>query len=90
MTGNMKEGRELYRQDDNLRPVLLKCNRSEIMPDVVIKLTDDGGRRYVEWSPFLSGENGRITTDNESGAAIHDFTDYSKLMHPDDMPGAVG
>ncbi|MBQ9384391.1 MAG: hypothetical protein IJT87_09145 [Ruminiclostridium sp.] len=86
----MKESRVLYEQDGDLRPILLKCNRSEIMPDVVIKLTEDGGRKYVEWSPYVSGENGTVPTDNEFGAAIHDFTDYDSLTHPDNMPEAMG
>lgn len=85
----LKEGSELYRQDDNLRPILLKCNRSEIMPDVLIRITDSNGE-LLEWSPFISGMTGSVVTENDTGKAIHDFTDYNKLMHPDNMPEAVG
>lgn len=86
-TGEQKEGEELYRADDNLRPVLLKCNQSEIMPDVLVRVTDSNGM-LLEWSPCISGENGKVVT-GQATHSLHDFTDYERLMHPDNMP-AVG
>ncbi len=88
-TGDLKEGKELYRQDDNLRPILLKCNRSEIMPDVLIRITDSKGE-LLEWSPSISGMDGSVVTANKTQKAIRDFTDYNSLMHPDKMPAAMG
>ena len=88
-TGELEEGRELFRQEDHLRPVLLKCNRSEIMPDVLVRVTDSGGE-LLEWSPCISGMDGRVVTANDTQKAIRDFTDYDRLMHPDDMPEAMG
>ena len=85
----LEEGMELYREDDNLRPILLKCNRSEIMPDVLVRITDSKGE-LLEWSPCISGENGEVVTSNDTGKAIHDFTDYDRIMHPDNMPQAMG
>ena len=88
-TGRLKEGKVLYKQTDHLRPVLLKCNRSEIFSDVLIRITDSNGKR-LEWSPSISGESGKVFTSNVTNKAIRDFTDYSSLMHPDNMPEAMG
>ncbi|MBP5606383.1 MAG: hypothetical protein J6X60_12730, partial [Ruminiclostridium sp.] len=88
-SGSMNESRELYRQEDNLRPILLKCNRSETMPDVIIRITDSKGEQ-LEWIPCISGENGKVITGNVTNKAIRDFTDYNSLMHPDNMPVAMG
>lgn len=86
-TGEQKEGDELYRADDNLRPVLLKCNQSEIMPDVLVRVTDSNGQ-LLEWSPCISGENGKVVT-GQATHSLHDFTDYDNLMSLGNMP-AVG
>ncbi|MBP5605412.1 MAG: hypothetical protein J6X60_07700, partial [Ruminiclostridium sp.] len=88
-SGRTLEVRELYRQDDNLRPILLKCNRSEIMPDVLVRITDSKGG-LLEWSPCISGENGKVVTANDTNKTIRDFTDYNSLIHPDNMPDAMG
>ena len=88
-TAELKEGKELFRQDDNLRPILLKCNRSEIMPDVLIRITDSNGE-LLEWSPSISGMDGSVVTDNDTLKSIHDFTDYNDLMRPEYMPETMG
>ena len=88
-TATVKVGNVLYEQNDNLRPILLKCNRSEILPDVLVRITDSKGE-LLEWSPFISGMDGSVVTVNDTQKAIHDFTDYDSLMHPDDMPQAAG
>ena len=88
-TGEAKEGDVLYSRDDDLRPVLLKCNRSEIMPDVIVRLTDSSGE-LLEWSPCISGKDGSVVTENNTRKAIRDFTDHNRLMHPDLMPETVG
>ncbi|MCR4779734.1 MAG: hypothetical protein K5876_01420 [Ruminiclostridium sp.] len=83
---NLRESDVLYSGEYFSYPLLLKCNTTEIYSDVVIRVTDSSGRT-VEWSPFVSGENGRVVTDNAVGGTVRDFTDYDHLMHPDMMPG---
>lgn len=83
-TGELKEGETLYSTDDQNYPILLKCNVSEIYPDVLVRMTDSSGR-CAEWSPFVSGNDGTVSTANENGAIIHDFTDYGSLSLPEDI-----
>lgn len=76
------EGRTLYSYQS--LPFLLKCNVSEIMPDVIIYITDSNGKT-VTWSPGISGEDGHVLTYHPDGT-IHDFTDYSRLAGPELAP----
>lgn len=55
-------------------PVLLKCNVSEIMPNVVLEITENG-RKYT-YSPSLSGENGKLVETE----GVYDFSPYDVLL----------
>ncbi len=44
-------------------PFLLRCNRSEVMTDQMIKITDNAGE-YEEFSVFISGRDGKPKTDS--------------------------
>lgn len=74
-------GKLLYSSGDG-EPFLLRCNVSEIIPDVIIQITDSSGG-MIEWSPGLSGEDGHVLTGNMTDKKIYDFTDYYHLsgMH---------
>ena len=54
-------------------PVLLKCNVSEIMPNVVLEITANGVMHT--YSPSLSGENGRLVETD----GVYDFSPYDVL-----------
>lgn len=55
-------------------PILLKCNVSEIMPNVVLQITADG--KTHTYSPSLSGENGRLVKTE----GVYDFSPYDVLF----------
>ena len=55
--------------------VLLRCNVSDIMPNVLLSVTD-GSETLCSFSPFLSLRDGRLGTEG-----VYDFTDY-----PPDLP----
>jgi len=55
-------------------PVLLKCNVSEIMPNVVFEITANGVMHT--YSPSLSGENGQLVET----AGVYDFSPYDVLL----------
>ncbi len=76
------EGDTLYSGDGSA--FLLKCNVSEIMPDVIVYIADEAGNT-VSWSPGISGNDGRVLTYLPNGI-IHDFTNYDKLATTDMVP----
>ncbi len=82
-TATLKKGDTVYSGDGC--PILVKCNVSEIMPDVIITITDTDGNSF-EWSPSISGNDGSVVTRNAAGKKIKDFTDYSKLATTDNTP----
>ena len=55
--------------------VLLRCNVSDIMPNVLVRVTDSSGAVFA-FSPFLSLRDGQLGTPG-----VYDFTEY-----PLDMP----
>lgn len=55
--------------------VLLRCNESDIMCNVFVKVSNGSGQEF-DFYPFLSLENGRLGT-----TGVYDFTEY-----PLDMP----
>lgn len=55
-------------------PVLLKCNVSEIMPNVVLEITANGVMHT--YSPLLSGENGQLVETD----GVYDFSPYDALL----------
>ena len=44
-------------------PFLLRCNRSEVMTDQMIKIVDNAGE-YEEFSVYISGRDGKPKTDS--------------------------
>ena len=50
--------------------VLLRCNESDMMSDVLVHIVNRYGTMF-EFEPFLSLENGRLGT-----TGVYDFTDY--------------
>ncbi len=69
----VKPGAKLAEYKDG-EPILLKCNVSEIMPNVVLKITAKGHRHI--YSPTLSGENGRLVQTE----GVYDFSPYDVLL----------
>ena len=67
----------LYESSDG-EPFLLKCNVSEVYPDVKVIFTDSNGES-TEWCPGLSGEDGHVLTVNSAVKKVHDFTNYDRL-----------
>ena len=63
-------------------PILLKCNVSEIMPNVVLQIAADG--KAHTYSPSLSGENGQLVETE----GVYDFSPYDVLF-ADIADGAV-
>lgn len=55
-------------------PILLKCNVSEIMPNVVLEITANGQKHI--YSPMLSGENGQLVQTE----GVYDFSPYDVLF----------
>ena len=55
-------------------PILVKCNVSEIMPNVVIEITI--GEEKHQFSPCLSGKDGHLVTVD----GIYDFSPYDILF----------
>lgn len=82
--GTLRETEILYAKDGSNEPFLLKCNVSEIYPDVVVKMSGTGGK-VTEWSPYVSGRDGTVPTDNDSGTVIHDFSEYNNLISAEDL-----
>ena len=54
--------------------LLLRCNVSDIMPNVLVRVVNGSGAVF-EFSPFLSLENGRLGT-----TGVYDFTEYPLEM----------
>ena len=78
-------GQELARFTGGV-PVLLKCNVSEIVPNVVLQITVDG--KTTTCSPGLSGENGQLVQTE----GVYDFSPYDVLSDDteDEAGSAVG
>ena len=74
----------MYRSNDGA-PFLLKCNVSEIYPDVKVIFLDSEGQ-HAEWYPGISGKDGTVITTNDTNRKVHDFTSYDKLANPDNAP----
>lgn len=68
---------EVILRSDNGAPFLLKCNRSDIMPDTLIEITDKQGQT-LSWSPTISLKDGTVFSNIQSGTStVYDFTHYS-------------
>ena len=66
-------GEVLYRSETG-SPILLKCNVSEIVPDVEVVIVDNKGNQ-LQWCPSLSGMDGSVAVDSSEGK-LYDFTIY--------------
>ena len=64
----------IYQQDDGA-PFLLKCNVSDIFPEIRMIITDSNGDVF-EWSPMISMRDGSVFLTGEDGRKAHDFTHY--------------
>ncbi|MBQ9535365.1 MAG: DUF3298 domain-containing protein [Clostridia bacterium] len=68
-----ERGQLLYLSADGA-PFLLRCNRSDIMPDTQLVITQPDGE-VLEWTPFVSLQDGRVQTVSNL-KYVYDFTDY--------------
>lgn len=59
----------------NGAPFLLKCNRSDIMPDTLVEITDSKGNS-LSWSPCISLKDGTVSAAD----GVFDFTHYSQSI----------
>ena len=82
-SGELVEGDLLYTAEGS--PFLLKCNVSEIYPDVCVHFTDTNGET-TEWHPSISGDDGHVITTNTAEKNAHDFTRYDNLSSPERTP----
>ncbi|MBQ1435497.1 MAG: DUF3298 domain-containing protein [Clostridia bacterium] len=56
-------------------PFLLKCNKSDIMPDALVTVYDSGGET-LEWNPSISLMDGHVVTVSNL-KYVYDFTHYN-------------
>lgn len=56
------------------KPILLKCNVSEIVPNVVIEIVN--GENKYSFTPSLSGENGHLVPID----GVYDFSSYDMIF----------
>lgn len=57
-------------------PILLKCNVSEVVPDVEVVIDDNKGNT-LRWRPFISGMDGHVDVEAEEGD-LYDFSSYAE------------
>lgn len=74
-----EEGNVLYHKKNDGNPVLLKCNESEIVPNVLITITDAEGN-VSRMVPYISGMDGTLTTYLDGENPFYDFSPYSRFM----------
>ena len=67
----MGEAGRVYYRSESGAPVLVCCNVSDIMPNIVVSIVDSDGRT-LEWSPSISLKDGSVLTND----LVHDFTYY--------------
>lgn len=76
---NQEQG--LIYHSDNGTPFLLRCNVSEIAPDVRIQITDNSGE-HEKFSPSISGKDGTLSLDSDK---VIDLSHYDLLgITPED------
>lgn len=69
-----EKGEALF-SSENGAPFLLKCNRSDIMPDTLVEITDSQGQTFC-WNPSISLKDGTVATGT-GDMPIYDLTHYS-------------
>lgn len=67
----MGEAGRVYYRSESGAPVLVCCNVSDIMPNIVVSIVDSDGRT-LDWSPSISLKDGSVLTND----LVHDFTYY--------------
>lgn len=82
-----ESGNVLYRSEFG-SPILLKCNASEIMPDVEVLIVDKEGNK-LQWCPSISGMDGHAVVESASGS-IYDFTIYDNEQYCEPFDVLVG
>lgn len=69
-----QKGEEIYNSTE-AKPIVVKCNFSDIYPDVNIKVTDKDGT-VTEFSPKQSLKDGKLEIVSESKELVEDLTQY--------------
>ena len=69
-------GDALYQSTDG-KPVLVMCNESEIIPNIIVEIIDSNGNE-LSYIPWLSGYDGRLEVPYDAPSVL-DFTPYEKL-----------
>ncbi|MBR2027372.1 MAG: hypothetical protein IKA10_00095 [Oscillospiraceae bacterium] len=69
-------GDALYQSDDG-KPVLVMCNESEVIPNIIVEIVDSYGNEQ-SYIPWLSGMDGRLEVPYDAPTVL-DFTPYEKL-----------
>ncbi len=72
--GYVGERAQLLYSRNNGSPILLKVNQSDIMPSVLVVITNPDGRT-IEWNPFISLMDGHVQTVSNL-EYLYDFTLY--------------
>jgi len=82
-----ESGEVLYRSEIG-SPILLKCNASEIVPDVEVLIVDNNGNQ-LHWCPSLSGIDGSVIVESADGN-LYDFTSHANNGNADILDAFVG
>lgn len=80
-------GEVLYRSESG-SPILLKCNVSEIIPDVEVLIVDNKNNQ-LHWCPSLSGMDGSVVVESADGK-LYDFTQYADNGYVESLDVLVG
>ena len=68
-------GETIY-EDHAGSPFLLLCNVSDIMPNIVLSISDSSGQSLNDYSPSISLKDGRVFTPVEHDPVVLDLTSY--------------
>lgn len=74
-----EEGNVLYHKKNDGNPILLKCNESEIVPNVLITITDADGN-VSRMVPYITQMDGTLTTYLDGENPFYDFSPYARFM----------
>ena len=69
-------GDALYQSTDG-KPVLVMCNESEVVPNIIVEIIDSNGNE-LSYIPWLSGMDGTLEVPYDAPTVL-DFTPYEKL-----------
>ena len=68
-------GEKIY-EDHTGAPFLLLCNVSDIMPNIVVSISDSSGQSLHDYSPSISLKDGRVFTHGAHDPVVLDLTSY--------------